>query len=88
MKEQIRIFGAYPDRNRGGSVVWELIPIVIGVVQFIVWELSSAGSEHLPYKQRVGGSNPSAPTKKTLARTKVFFMVFTTPYLQYFLIES
>ena len=24
--------------------------------------LSSAGSEHLPYKQRVGGSNPSAPT--------------------------
>ena len=29
--------------------------------------LSSAGSEHLPYKQRVGGSNPSAPTRvKTL----------------------
>ena len=27
-------------------------------------ELSSAGSEHLPYKQRVGGSNPSAPTVK------------------------
>ena len=26
--------------------------------------LSSAGSEHLPYKQRVGGSNPSAPTIK------------------------
>ena len=25
--------------------------------------LSSAGSERLPYKQRVGGSNPSAPTK-------------------------
>ena len=25
--------------------------------------LSSAGLEHLPYKQRVGGSNPSAPTK-------------------------
>ena len=24
-------------------------------------ELSSAGSERLPYKQRVGGSNPSAP---------------------------
>ena len=27
-----------------------------------VGELSSAGSERLPYKQRVGGSNPSAPT--------------------------
>lgn len=25
--------------------------------------LSSAGSEHLPYKQRVNGSNPLAPTK-------------------------
>ena len=24
--------------------------------------LSSAGSERLPYKQRVGGSNPSVPT--------------------------
>ena len=24
---------------------------------------SSAGSEHLPYKQRVGGSNPSTPTQ-------------------------
>ena len=28
-------------------------------------ELSSAGSERLPYKQRVGGSNPSAPTEET-----------------------
>ena len=27
-------------------------------------ELSSVGSEHLPYKQRVTGSNPVAPTKK------------------------
>ena len=26
--------------------------------------LSSAGLERLPYKQRVGGSNPSASTKK------------------------
>ena len=26
---------------------------------------SSAGSEHLPYKQRVGGSNPSTPTQNT-----------------------
>jgi putative endonuclease len=27
-------------------------------------EFSSAGSEHLPYKQRVGGSNPSTPTSE------------------------
>jgi hypothetical protein len=25
--------------------------------------ISSAGSEHLPYKQGVGGSNPSSPTQ-------------------------
>ncbi len=30
--------------------------------QSFVWAFSSAGSEHLPYKQRVGGSNPSTPT--------------------------
>jgi putative endonuclease len=35
-------------------------------------ELSSAGSEHLPYKQRVGGSNPSAPTKPS--NREGFFM--------------
>ena len=29
---------------------------------------SSAGSEHLPYKQRVGGSNPSTPTEKSTFR--------------------
>ena len=29
---------------------------------------SSAGSEHLPYKQRVGGSNPSTPTKTKITK--------------------
>ena len=28
---------------------------------------SSAGLEHLPYKQRVGGSNPSTPTRSSKA---------------------
>jgi len=37
-------------------------------------EFSSAGSEHLPYKQRVGGSNPSTPTKASHQRG--FFMNF------------
>lgn len=32
------------------------------------WELSSAGSEHLPYKQRVIGSNPVAPTRRGLTQ--------------------
>ena len=39
---------------------------------------SSAGSEHLPYKQRVGGSNPSTPTKNNkavfIARTADFYL--------------
>ncbi len=40
-------------------------------------EYSSAGSEHLPYKQRVLGSNPCTPTKKMkqLQRCDCFFYV-------------
>ena len=34
--------------------------------------LSSAGSEHLVYTQRVGGSNPSAPTKEV--QKNLFFI--------------
>lgn len=43
-------------------------------------EHSSAGSEHLPYKQRVLGSNPSAPTelKKGFRKLKPFFIFFTS----------
>ena len=35
-----------------------------GNSQSAVWGISSVGSERLPYKQDVGGSNPSFPTKK------------------------
>ena len=38
---------------------------------------SSAGLEHLPYKQRVGGSNPSTPTTKTASA--VFFFAHLSP---------
>ena len=37
---------------------------------------SSAGSEHLPYKQRVGGSNPSTPTERK-AETFVSAFLFS-----------
>ena len=33
------------------------------------WTFSSAGLEHLPYKQRVGGSNPSTSTELKTYRT-------------------
>ena len=38
-------------------------------------ERSSVGSERLPYKQRVGGSNPSAPTNETKAVNLTAFFV-------------
>ncbi len=38
---------------------------------------SSAGSEHLPYKQRVGGSNPSTPTKKSSYIKKLLLFLFS-----------
>ena len=43
------------------------------------WAFSSAGSEHLPYKQRVGGSNPSTPTKPKTRLLKSGLFLFPTP---------
>ena len=37
-------------------------------------EHSSAGLEHLPYKQGVIGSNPIAPTRKRLEKSGLFFI--------------
>ena len=39
-------------------------------------EFSSAGSEHLPYKQRVGGSNPSTPTTISYLNFQVAFLFY------------
>ena len=44
---------------------------------------SSAGSEHLPYKQRVGGSNPSTPTKSDLSCGKSLFCLILLPIFLY-----
>ena len=38
--------------------------------------LSSVGLERLPYKQRVGGSNPSAPTKNPQSSGCGFFYIY------------
>ena len=37
------------------------------------WEFSSVGSEHLPYKQGVAGSNPTIPTKQKAANWQPLF---------------
>ncbi len=49
--------------------------------QAIFRELSSAGSERLPYKQRVGGSNPSAPTRKSSTYDLVSAYFFLPRYI-------
>src|SRR5690606_37626972 len=49
-------------------------------------EISSAGSEHLPYKQGVTGSNPVSPTHKKVLFTqkKDFFCVkIAKPWIMY-----
>ena len=43
--------------------------------QVLSREHSSVGLEHLPYKQRVGGSTPSAPTKSLSDFLEGFFFV-------------
>ncbi len=40
------------------------------------WEFSSAGLEHLPYKQRVTGSNPVTPTNRNRPFERKAFFVF------------
>ena len=47
--------------SRGSAVRIRQRPLET-IDQFPFGAFSSAGSEHLPYKQRVGGSNPSTPT--------------------------
>ena len=46
-------------------------------------EISSAGSEHLPYKQGVTGSNPVSPTKPR--QKPGFFYIWKTTSTYYFL---
>ena len=50
-------------------------------------EISSAGSEHLPYKQGVTGSNPVSPTKPR-QKPGFFYMDTYYFYILYFYIGS
>ena len=47
-------------------------------------EISSVGSEHLPYKQGVGGSNPSSPTSIEALQILQGFFVFRKPPIMYY----
>ena len=50
--------------------------------------LSSVGSERLPYKQRVGGSNPSAPTSSFRYSCDMTFVVLQVFLYQLFLLQN
>ena len=57
------LFGDYFIKNR--IKVWWFQENVVPLHRFYkARAFSSAGLEHLPYKQRVGGSNPSTPTSR------------------------
>lgn len=45
--------------------------------------ISSVGSEHLVYTQRVGGSNPSSPTKHSDLKRDAFFLHQSFIYMPY-----
>ena len=49
-------------------------------------EFSSAGSEHLPYKQRVTGSNPVTPTKPN--RNVRLFYLYSIVHFVYILYST
>ena len=50
--------------------------------------LSSVGSERLPYKQRVGGSNPSAPTSSFRYSCSMTLVVLQVFLYQLFLLQN
>ena len=54
---------------------WILLDKGLLLVEKEFMAFSSAGSEHLPYKQRVGGSNPSTPTREVKSMTKPLYRV-------------
>ena len=64
--------GTWPvDFPKGKRVIYNSRPTMrnrrlrqLAANKLFLRALSSAGSERLPYKQRVGGSNPSAPTQQ------------------------
>ena len=41
-----------------------------------IWAINSVGSECLPYKEEVGGSSPSLPTKETHSMSGFFVLFF------------
>ena len=51
-------------------------------------EQSSVGLEHLPYKQRVGGSTPSAPTRKEIHYGESLFCAYAQHTLKLILSEN
>ena len=58
--------------NVAGLRIMHIFAIRFERNEVLTREHSSVGLEHLPYKQRVGGSTPSAPTTKPWIRPRLF----------------
>ena len=54
----------------------------------VQWSYSSVGSEHLPYKQRVLGSNPSETTSRDTILSCLFLFPFTEQSFMAFIESS
>ena len=79
---------AFPTARRKALTSFRAPALQAGVRQNekINRAFSSAGSEHLPYKQGVGGSNPSTPTIKIKHLSIYFGECFF--YIQYDILLS
>ncbi len=64
-------------RGRGVEKKWRVVLKFRNSIIFALpfRAISSAGSEHLPYKQRVTGSNPVSPTENKATSKGVAFLV-------------
>ena len=85
------ISSSRPDSYRelsGGSEHPDLPVGRVGGSLIIFRAISSVGSEHMPYKHRVGGSTPSSPTMviKELQKCNSFFICLFAYYLHTYLI--
>ena len=58
--------------NVAGLRIMRIFAVRFERNEVLTREHSSVGLEHLPYKQRVGGSTPSAPTTKPWIRPRLF----------------
>ena len=75
--------------NVAGLRIMRIFAVRFERNEVLTREHSSVGLEHLPYKQRVGGSTPSAPTKeKRFTTVSLFFVLMPNILLLVFILKK